>query len=245
MMSKIRTAGIVIIGNEILSGKVQDVNSYYLASELRDLGVDVNKIIVIPDDIETIALEVAEFSNEYDYVFTSGGVGPTHDDVTMAGIAKGFDVTLIEHPEIKKILITKYNHLVNSALLKMTLVPEGSKIDFSENLRFPVISFKNIFIFPGIPEYIRNKFHFIKEKFRSSAFYLKKIYLNCYESNIAEPLNSVVENNKSVTFGSYPVLGKDDYSVMITAEAKSESALLRALDELLTELPENVLVRVE
>jgi molybdenum cofactor synthesis domain-containing protein len=244
-MKSSKTAGIVIIGNEILSGKVHDVNSFYLARELRNLGVDVKRISVISDEIDTIGKEVVEFSNSYDYVFTSGGVGPTHDDVTMAGIAKGFGVKLIEHPEIRNILYSKFNKMVNNAVLKMTMVPEGSIIDFSENMRFPVISFKNIFVFPGIPEYVINKFSFIKEKFRSSVFYLRRLYLNCHESNIAEILNRVVEENRDVIFGSYPVLGKTDYRVIITAEAKAEEPLNNALNELINRLPEDILVRVE
>lgn len=244
-MENSKTAGIIIIGNEILSGKVRDTNSFYLVCELRDLGVDVKRISVIPDEIEIIGREVVEISGRYDYVFTSGGVGPTHDDVTMAGIAKGFGVNLVAHEGIKKILYSRYKDLVNNSVLKMTEVPEGSEIDFHENMRFPVVSFKNIFIFPGIPEYMQNKFAIIKEKFRSSVFYLRRLYLNCHESNIAEILNGVVEKYKDVTFGSYPVLGKPDFSVIITAETKSEESLKIALQDLIDRLPGDLLVRVE
>jgi molybdenum cofactor synthesis domain-containing protein len=244
-MKNTRTAGIIIIGNEILSGKVRDINSYYLVCELRALGVEVKRISVIPDDIEIIGVEVAAFSGTYDYVFTAGGVGPTHDDVTMAGIAKGFGVNLVSHDGIKNILYSRYKDLVNSSVLKMTEVPEGSDIDFQGNMRFPVVSFKNVIIFPGIPEYMQNKFSIIKEKFRSSVFHLKRLYLNCHESNIAEILTGVAEEYKEVTFGSYPILGKPDFKVIITAETKSEELLKTALDELIKRLPDDILVRVE
>ena len=97
MNAATRTAGIIIIGDEILSGKVQDSNSFYLASELRKLGVGLMRISVIPDNTEVIGNEAVDFSRQYDFVFTSGGVGPTHDDVTMEGLARGFAVRLIRH----------------------------------------------------------------------------------------------------------------------------------------------------
>jgi molybdenum cofactor synthesis domain-containing protein len=241
----IKTAGIIIIGNEILSGKVHDTNSFFLTSELRALGVDVERISVIPDDIDTIGREAVEFSERYDYVFTTGGVGPTHDDVTIAGIAKGFGVKIIMHPEIKKILSLSYRGSFNNAIMKMTEVPEGAEIIFVEGMRFPAILFKNIFIFPGIPEHLRNKFLLIKERFRSSAFYLKRLFLNAHESDIADILNAVVLESKDVIFGSYPILGKPEYRIIVTAESRSEISLSTAVDKLIRKLPESVLVRVE
>ncbi len=244
-MKNTRTAGIIIIGNEILSGKVHDTNSFYLASELRELGVHVRRISVIPDDIEIIGKEVFEFSKTYDYVFTSGGVGPTHDDVTMAGIAKGFGVKLIRHPEIEKFLSTRYNTQFNEAILKMTEVPEDAEVFFFEDIRFPIVSFRNIFIFPGIPEYFRNKFSLIKEKFRSSPFYLKRLFLDTHESVIADILSSVVSENTDIDIGSYPVVGNPEYRIMVTIESKSESSLNKAFAELIKRLPEKILVRIE
>ena len=239
------TAGIVIIGNEILSGKVRDDNSFFLASELRSLGVDLERISIIPDDIEIIGKEVAEFSEKYDYVFTSGGVGPTHDDVTMEGIAKGFNVKLVEHQGIKDMLCSRFSESVNSAVLKMANVPEGTEIIQNEDIRFPVISFRNIFIFPGIPEYMKNKFSLIRERFRSSEFHLKRLFLNSHESSFAEILNEVVAENKDVDFGSYPVIGKPDFRVMITVESKLKKSLEDALNDLISRLPEDIIVKIE
>lgn len=244
-MEKLKTAGIIIIGNEILSGKVRDINSYYLACELRTLGVDVRRISVIPDVTAVIGREAVDFSRHFDYVFTSGGVGPTHDDVTMAGIAEGFGVALVFHPEIKDLLMERYKNIMNDSVLKMAEVPEGSEIIFDETMRFPVVLFKNIYIFPGIPEYLTKKFLIIRERFRTSVFYLKRIFLNAHESEFAEILNIVVAGHPDVQFGSYPVKGDNGFRVIVTAESKSEPALSSAVNELRSRLPENILVRIE
>lgn len=244
-MQTSKTAGIIIIGNEILSGKVRDDNSYYLVTELRTLGVDVRRISVIPDEIDLIGREAVGFSNQYDYVFTSGGVGPTHDDVTMAGIADGFGVKLVESSDIREFLSSRYKGDMNSAVMKMTMLPEGSKVNCSEDMHFPLTSFKNIFIFPGIPKHIKNKFPLIREMFRATAFNLKRLYLNCHESDIADILNKVVEEHKEVAFGSYPILGEPDYKVIITAESKFDEQLKKSLEELLDRLPDEIIVKVE
>ena len=134
-----KTAGIVIIGNEILSGKVQDVNAAYLLRELRLLGVDVKKVSVIPDEIDIIALEVAAFSRQFDIVFTSGGVGPTHDDVSIEGIAKAFGRRVIRHPELERLLRSRYSGNLNEARLKLTEVPEGALLISEDGLWLPAV----------------------------------------------------------------------------------------------------------
>lgn len=244
-MTSSKTAGIIIIGNEILSAKVQDANSFYLASELRELGVDLIKISVIPDDIDMIGRETLLFSKSYDFVFTTGGVGPTHDDVTMEGIATGFKVDLVDHPVIVKLLHRRYENMINAEVLKMAKVPAGSSVYFDENMRFPIVSFKNIYIFPGIPEYLRNKFPYIRERLRSTSFYLKRIFLKTHESVIANTLNSIVKKHTNVIFGSYPVVGNPEYSVIITAESRSDNFLTEAVDDLLNRLSVEFLVAVE
>lgn len=244
-MSDLKTAGIIIIGNEILSGKVRDVNSYYLVRELRSLGVDVRQISVIPDDIGIIGSEAVDFSERFDHVFTSGGVGPTHDDVTMEGIAKGFKVRLITHNKIKDFLMSRYNDRVNRSILKMAEVPEGAEMIFNSEMRFPVVSFRNIFIFPGIPEYLTTKFALIRERFRTAAFHLRKIYINAHESQFAEALNIVVADNPDVSFGSYPVKENGEYMVFVTAESKSETLLEKAVNDLVKRLPNGLIVRIE
>jgi len=239
----LKTAGIIIIGNEILSGKVQDSNSFFLVSELRALGVSVMRISVIPDDIELIGREALLFSETYDYVFTSGGVGPTHDDITMEGIANGFNAKLICHPALEERFRRRYGNAANEAIMKMAVVPEGTELIEVDG--FPVISFRNIFVFPGIPELLRRKFFALKERFRSASFYLKRIFLNTEESDIAAALNAVVAEHADVVFGSYPILNNPDYKIIITAESKSEAAMLAAAGAFMSAIPEDIIFRVE
>lgn len=242
---KTKTAGILIIGNEILSGNVRDSNSFYLASELRSLGVRLKRITVIPDEIAIIGSEAVMFSKSYDYVFTAGGVGPTHDDVTMAGIAGGFGTALIVHPELEQRFRQRYGDACNDAIMKMAVVPEGTRIITHEGMRFPVMTFRNIFILPGIPEYLREKFTVIKERFRSSSYCLRKFFVNAEESDITSVLNSVVSENPGVSFGSYPVVGNPEYKVVVTAECKSDDLLGKAVEALLKKLPEKIIVKIE
>jgi molybdenum cofactor synthesis domain-containing protein len=240
-----KVAGIVIIGNEILSGKVHDTNSYYLAAELRSLGVLVSRIVVIPDDISIISTTTAEFSKKFDYVFTTGGVGPTHDDVTMEGIARGFSVKLLPHPELEAFFRARYGDQVNNSVLKMTKVPEGALVITHKDMSYPVITFKNVFILPGIPEYLREKFSFIKERFRSAVFHIKRFYLDTKEMDIAERLNKTADGHRDVLFGSYPVIDNPEYKIVITAESKSEHALNKAVDDFTRRLPQDAVVRIE
>jgi len=240
-----RSAGILIIGNEILSGKVEDSNSSFLATELRALGVCLTHISVIPDDVEVIGKEAVGFSEAHDFVFTSGGVGPTHDDVTMEGIAKGFNVRVIPHPELVTYFRAHYGDRVNPAILKMAEVPEGAELIHAPGMGFPLVSFKNIFILPGIPQYLIKKFSAIKERFRSTAIHLRRLFLRANESDIAETLNSVVRTYSDVAFGSYPILENPEYSIIVTAESRSEDALNQSVAELISRLPRTVIVRAE
>ena len=240
-----KTAGVIIIGNEILSGKVSDTNSPYLAAELRALGVTLRRITVIPDDTEIIGQEVRAFSEKYDYVFTTGGVGPTHDDVTMEGIACGFGITVIRHPGFMRYFQRRCGERLSPAVMKMAEVPEGAEIIEFGNMTFPLVSFRNIFIFPGIPRYLQEKFAAIKERFRCPECHIRKLFVRANESDIAETLSGVVAKNGEVMFGSYPVLEHPEYAVIITAESRSLPSLEAAVAELVAALPRDILVRVE
>jgi molybdenum cofactor synthesis domain-containing protein len=240
-----KSAAIVIIGNEILSGKVTDRNSSYLSSQLRSLGVNVQRIVVIPDDVPVIAEEIAFCRKEYDLIFTSGGVGPTHDDVTMEGIAAGVARPLIHNPILDELLKKIYAGDLNAAQMKLADVPEGLELLYSDSLRIPVLHFGNIYIFPGIPELLVRKFEAIKERFRDAPFHLKKIFLVEEEDAIAEHLNATLRQFPLLLLGSYPILNNPDYKVILTLESKDLSYLESAAKMLLSLLPEDSVLKIE
>jgi FAD synthetase len=240
-----KTAGIVIIGNEVLSGKTHDTNSYFLCTELRRLGVDVQRISTIQDVIEIIGAEVAAFSRRFDFVFTTGGVGPTHDDVTIEGIAHGFGVNVIRHPDIEQRMRQRLGADVNEARLRMANVPEGSKLLATEALFAPVVNIHNVYIFPGIPKILQERFHAIKEMFRDTPYFLKNVYLKYGEGLIAAMLNDVLAKFPDLMLGSYPVLDIPDYKVKVTFESKDAAYLERALQSFLASLPEGAVQRIE
>lgn len=240
-----KSAAIVIIGNEILSGKVVDLNSAYLSRELRALGADVQRIIVLPDQVEIIAEEIASCRRRFDLIFTSGGIGPTHDDVTMEGIAAGTGKPLIRHPILDPLLRSVYPGTFNAAQLRLADTPEGTELIYSEDLRVPVLHLQNIYIFPGIPELLIKKFEAIKERFREKPFHLKKIFLVGEETAIADDLNRTVKNFPKLLLGSYPVLHHPEYKVLLTLESKDEAYLKEATQALLALLPRNLILQLE
>ena len=160
------TAGILIIGNEILSGKVVDINSPFLAGDLRELGVDLERILTIPDEVDLIAREIKTMSESYDYVFTTGGIGPTHDDVTMEAVASAFGRKIVLSESLcARIERAQGGKELNDSQRKMALLPEGAETLDAGDLWFPVVIVENVHIFPGIPKLLQTKFRAIRDRF--------------------------------------------------------------------------------
>ena len=242
-----KTAGLVLIGTEILSGKITDANASYLCKELRALGVEVRKISVIPDEVELIAAEVREFSRTHDVVFTSGGVGPTHDDVTMEGVARAIGTRVIRHPQLVSLLEGYFKGQkaqLTEARLRLAEVPEGAELVSDGALMFPAVTVKNIYILPGVPEIFRQKFDMLRERFRESPFHLTSVFVSIAESVLADHLNALVARHPELMLGSYPEFSNPEYKVKVTLESRDSGFLERALQEFLKRLPAESVVRV-
>jgi molybdenum cofactor synthesis domain-containing protein len=240
-----KTAGILIIGSEVLSGKVTDENSPYLLRELRSLGIEVQRVTVIPDDVQVIAQEVQAFAAQFDLVFTTGGVGPTPDDVTMAAMAQAFGRPIARNPVLEQVLRKHYGAGITAAQLRMAEVPEGSQLVGEGDLAFPVVAFRNVYILPGIPEVVRRKFERIRERFRERPYILRRVFLRCDEGHIADDLHAVLRRFPDLQLGSYPVLHSSEFSVVVTLESKNPEYVEQALAFLLDRLPAQSVIRME
>jgi len=240
-----KTAGIVLIGNEILSGKIADANAAYLCRELRGLGVEVRRISVIPDEVDLIAAEVREQSAAHDVVFTSGGVGPTHDDVTMEGVARAVGTRVIRHPSLVALLEGYYKGQLNEARLRLAEVPEGAELVADGSLMFPAVTVRNIYILPGVPEIFRQKFDALRERFRETPFHLISVFVNIGGGTLADHLNALVARHPDLLLGSYPEFSNPEYKVKVTFESKDRTLVERAVEELLAALPPGAVVRVQ
>lgn len=239
------TAAILVIGDEILSGKVEDQNARLLIGELRELGVALRRILVIPDDVGTVAAAARELSANFEHVFTSGGVGPTHDDVTIKGIAQAFDKPVIRHPELERRLRDHFGANADESKLRMADVPENAELIEMPDWRWPVLLCRNVYILPGVPELFRKKFMAIRERFRVAPFYAKAVYTLEDEFDIAEDLSAIADANPLVAIGSYPNFSTPEYKVKVTLESKDAAALAVAVDALLAKLDREQLVRSE
>ncbi len=239
------TAALLVIGNEILSGKVRDTNSAYLSVELRKLGVDLERILTIPDVVDTIAEEARAMSQAYDFVFTSGGIGPTHDDLTMDAIAKAFDLDIVLNQSMVDRMVRHSKTPVNDAMKKMALIPEGAEVLDVGGLWFPVVVVGNVYIFPGIPELFEKKFDSIRDRFRGIPFQLRKIYVRESESEIADILNTLLKEFPELMLGSYPRINEEHYRVLLTLESRDSDYVVRATETLVSRLPPDTVHKIE
>ena len=239
------TAGIVIIGDEILSGKFVEENAAFLIGELRALGVDLRRITIVPDDLEDIAATVVDMAKRFDYAFTSGGVGPTHDDVTMAAIAHAFGTTVTRHPDLEARVRGYWKDKLADANLRLADVPTGAELVYGKDQIWPVVAYRNVFIMPGVPTLFRRKFIDIRDRFRAVPVTAARLYVDVEEGELAPHLDAVVRDFPAVRVGSYPRFSERDFKVLITLESGDGAAVSGAFEALSRSIGERVVRREE
>lgn len=239
------TAAIVVIGDEILSGKFPEENAAWLIPQLRDLGVSLRRVEYIPDVVDEIAAAVRTCSDRYDHVFTSGGVGPTHDDLTMEGIARAFGTRVVRHPELERLLRDFYGDRLEERNLRMADVPEGAVLLPADHPSWPVTQVRNVYVLPGVPIIFRRKFDAIRERFRARPFHGRRVYCMAEEGQLAPHLDAVVAAFPDVGVGSYPRFDSRDYRVIVTLESKDLVRVDQATEALVSRLPPGTVVKTE
>lgn len=228
------TVAVLIIGDEILKGTFEDQNGPWLIQRLRALGARLERLAVLPDEVEVIAEAVARCASSSDWVVTTGGVGPTHDDVTMAGIAAAFGVGLAEHPDLLA-LMAEWGLPEEGPARRMATLPLGAQVLHSEG--FPVVVVHNVVVLPGVPRLMRRKFGEIEDRFRGVLPKTASLTVSGRESHLTATIDALVAAHPEVTVGSYPRRSDGVDTVMLTFEAEAQRDVEDAIEWARANLP--------
>lgn len=232
------TAAIVAIGNELLSGRTQDKNINYIAQELNELGIKLVEVRIIPDNHEVIIRTLQEFSSQCDYVFTTGGIGPTHDDITTECVAKACNTTLSLNEEAKRLLDEYYQREgreLNDARLKMAYLPIGAELIINQVSGAPGYRLGNIYVLAGVPRIMQAMFQALKPQLTTGPKTANAVISALVaEGDIAKPLSDVQDLYTQVEIGSYPFRYDDNYGTSLVfrgidaALVEEAAALIRS-----------------
>ena len=236
MSTQVVRAGIIIIGNEILSGRTQDTNVAHLAGVLNDWGIKVTETRIIPDEESVIIDTVRHFSAVFDYVFTTGGIGPTHDDITAACIAKAFHKELVEHPDIARLIRARptSEEVMNSRLL-MALVPQGSGLIENPTGGPPGFFIENVYVMAGIPRVMQAMLSTLAGQLEGGlSLFSRSVTVFLGESQIASELGRLQKRYPVVDIGSYPFTREGRYGTSIVIRHTDVGILDKVLQETCT-----------
>jgi molybdenum cofactor synthesis domain-containing protein len=234
----VSTAGIIIIGDEILSGRTKDTNINWIATELNNIGVRLIEARIISDDAETIIETVKNFTKKFTYVFSCGGIGPTHDDITTESVAKAFDQKLVKDPEAMRRLKLHYegtNIEFNEARQKMAIIPTNSSLIDNPVSAAPGFKIENLFVFAGVPKIMQGMFNTIlNDLIGGVKLKSKTVSSNIGEGLIAKDLERIEKKFKNVKIGSYPYFKPGNFGTSIVLRSESEILLNQASETVLS-----------
>jgi len=247
---KRRTAAMLVVGNELLTGKIADKNVVVLARALRGLGIVLRRVVMVTDERELIAAEVRALSAAHDHVFTSGGVGPTHDDVTIAAVAEAFGVAVVAASVLEETLRAHYGERLRDGHLAMAKMPEGARLVAKRDaagmlLVWPSIVMKNVWMLPGVPEIFERKMELLPEEMEGGPpFFGAAVYTSLDEGTLKAALDAVVDAFPDVDVGSYPIW-KAEHRTKLTFDGSDEARVRAARDAFVAGVPADTVIRVE
>ena len=228
MSEKIVTAGIVLIGDELLSGRTQDTNLGTIARWLEPIGVQVGEARIVPDDAKTISATVRTFSERFDYVFTTGGIGPTHDDITADCIAAAFGLGISERADAIEVLLTRYEPSdLNAARRRMARIPDGASLIENPVSQAPGFQTHNVFTLAGVPSIMKGMLPDIERRIEGGAKVFSRTVTaaNIGEGDAAGPLADIEKAYAGVSIGSYPFFNEELRGVNFVARGRDEAVL--------------------
>lgn len=235
--TRIWTAALIIIGDEILSGRTQDANLAYLAKWLNVQGIRLKQVRVVADEMDAIAEAINALRSKYDYVFTTGGIGPTHDDITVDAIAAALGLGVVIHPEARAILAGYYKDKLTDARLRMARVPEGASLLENARTGAPGIRIDNIFIMAGVPVITQGMLASLDGKLEGGAPVLSRsVGAWTAESRVAVLLGAVEKAHDGVQIGSYPFWREGRTGANFVLRSTDPHVLATAAEALLAEL---------
>jgi len=231
--SKEFTSAILIIGNEILSGRTVDKNISFISRWLGELGISVEEARIIPDKEVMIIDNINELRKKYQYVFTTGGIGPTHDDITSESIAKAFDKKYEYNKEAYSILEKYYtNSEFNESRKKMARMPDGASLIYNKNGSAPAFYIENVFVLPGIPSYVEIMLPALESLFKKGDRIISiSVDARLRESTIAHDLSEIQNNYKEVDIGSYPYSNEKIFGTTIVLRSIDSIKILSCKKE--------------
>ena len=228
------TAAVMIIGDEILSGRTQDTNLAAIAKYIGTYGVDLAEARVVPDDEDEIVAALNHLRAKYDYVITTGGIGPTHDDITADCVAKAFGVALHEHPEIIAMMESRWKTELNAARRRMARVPEGGSLVKNPVQGPPGFQIGNVFVLAGVPSIMRGMLEDVGPRLKGGAVVISRTLRvdGSGEGNIAAPLEAVARAHPDLSLGSYPFFSNEGYGSNLVIRGRDVTEVEATLAEL-------------
>lgn len=224
------TAGILLIGNELLSGKTQDANLQYLGTELAKVGIKLMEVRVVRDELPAIVEHLNALRSRYTYIFTTGGIGPTHDDITAECVAAAFGTTLETNDEAVA-LLQRHGRELNEARLKMARVPAGASLIANSVSLAPGFRIENVFVLAGIPSVARAMFQAALPELSAGAVIVSaSVDVLARESDIAAPLAAIADANPEVEIGSYPFSRDGKYGANLVVRGTDRALIAAVMD---------------